>query len=131
MRQVRGGATGSSSGVWSEAEPVRAERFLGGPSTAELGGNLLGFGDGRSDTHGPAAARADGDVDAEDSGEELHPGKPRRGSITELSVEQGGDGGELELAAGMKSESCLGSGSGWSQQRTTAERKAWWAESTP
>ncbi len=68
------------------------------PSTAELGGNLLRCGDGPSDAHGPAAAGADADVDAEDAGEELHPRHPRRGSIAELSVEQGGDGGQLELS---------------------------------
>ncbi len=100
-------------------------------STAELGGDVLGSGDGPSDAHRPAAAGADGDVDAKDPSEELHPRQARGGSVAEVSVEQGCDGGQLELAAGMKRESCLGSCSGSSAQGTTAERRAWWAESTP
>ncbi len=82
------------------------------PCTAELGGNLLRSGDGPSDAHGPAAAGANGDVDAEDAGDELHPRQPRRGSIAELSVEQGGDGGQLELAARDEERELLGLGLG-------------------
>ena len=86
------------------------------PSTAELGGNLLRCGDGPSDAHGPAAVGANGDLDAEDAGEERHPGQARRGSIAELSVQQGGDGGELELRSpagekgGIRGETALRQG---------------------
>ena len=80
------------------------------PSTVELGGNLLRCGDGPSDAHGPAAAGAHGDVHAEDAGEERHPGHARRGSIAELSVQQGDDGGEFELAARDEEGQLLGLG---------------------
>ena len=85
-------------GRWREQQHLSYRRSSRRrPSTAELGGNLLRCGDGPSDAHGPAAAGAHGDVDAEDAGEERHPRQARRGSIAELSVQQGGDGGELEL----------------------------------
>ena len=86
-------------GRWREQQELSDRRGTRRrPSTAELGGNLLRCGDGPSDAHGPAAAGANGDVDAEDAGEELHPRQARGGSVAELSVEQGGDGGELQLA---------------------------------
>ncbi len=84
-------------GRWREQQELSDRRgSRRRPSTAELGGNLLRCGDGPSDAHGPAAAGANGDVDAEDAGQERHPGHARRGSIAELSVQQGVDGGELE-----------------------------------
>ncbi len=69
-------------------------------------------GDGSSDAHGPAAAGADGDVDAEDAGQERHPGQAGRSSVAELSVEQGGDGGKLQLAARDEEGQLLGRGFG-------------------
>ena len=87
-------------GRWREQQQLSDRRGTRRrPSTAELGGNLLRCGDGPDDAHGPAAAGANGDVDAEDAGEELHPRQARGGSVAELSVQQGGDGGELDLAA--------------------------------
>ena len=81
-------------GRWREQQQLSDRRgSRRRTSTAELGGNLLRCGDGPDDAHGPAAAGANGDVDAEDAGEERHPRQPRRGSIAELSVQQGGDGG--------------------------------------
>ena len=75
-------------GRWREQQELSDRRGTRRrPSTAELGGNLLRCGDGPSDAHGPAAAGAHGDVDAEDAGEERHPRQARRGSIAELSVQ--------------------------------------------
>ncbi len=100
-------------GRWREQQQLSDRRgSRRRPSTAELGGNFLRCGDGPDDAHGPAAAGADGDVDAEDAGEERHPGHARRGSIAELSVQQGGDGGELELAARDEEGELLGRGFG-------------------
>ena len=100
-------------GRWREQQELSDRRGTRRrPSTAELGGDVLRCGDGPSDAHGPAAAGADGDVDAEDAGEERHPRQARRGSIAELSVQQGGDGGELELAARDEEGQLLGRGFG-------------------
>ena len=100
-------------GRWREQQQLSDRRGTRRrPSTAELGGNLVRCGDGPSDAHGPAAAGANGDVDAEDAGEELHPRQARGGSVAELSVQQGGDGGELELAARDEEGQLLGRGFG-------------------
>ena len=56
---------------------------------------------------------ADGDVGAEDAGEERCPGQAGRGSITELSAEQGGDAGKLELAARDEERELLRRGLGF------------------
>lgn len=44
-------------------------------------------GDGAGHAGGPAAAH--GGVDAKDAGQQHHPGQPRRGSITQVSIEEG------------------------------------------
>lgn len=41
-------------------------------------GDLIGAGDGTQDPHRLLAALANGEVDAEDAGEELDPGEPMR-----------------------------------------------------
>ncbi len=49
----------------------------------------------------------------EDAGEQRRPGQAGRGSITELSAEQGGDAGKLELAARDEERELLGRGLGF------------------
>jgi len=43
------------------------------PSTAKGSGDVVGAGDGRVETHASTASSAGGDVDFEDTGEELAP----------------------------------------------------------
>ena len=76
----------------------------------ELGGNLLGGGDGANDTHGPVAAVADGDVDEEDASEERHPGESARGGGAQLGLEHRGDGAKLHRAMGHEEGELRGLG---------------------
>ena len=82
-----------------------------------LGRDVLGGGDEPSHFHGPATAGAHGDVDAKDAGQQRHPGRPRRSSITQLSVEQGCGGRELDMSARDKQRELLGLGRGFVRAR--------------
>ncbi len=91
---------------------VRRERHEAGAEHRGARRRSLRSGDGPSDARGSAASGAKRDIDAKDAGEGLHPRQARRGSITELSVEQGCDGGEFELAARDEEGELLGRGLG-------------------
>ena len=60
------------------------------------------------DPHRPTTAAANRDVDAKDTGEQHHPGRARRGSITELSLKQGCGREELDVSARDKPRELLG-----------------------
>lgn len=100
------------------------------PSTTELGGDVLRGGDGPSGPHGSAAAGADRDVDAEDAGQERHPGQPGGCGGTQLSLQQAArwDGGQLELPARDEQRELLGLGVESLMRGTMAQRNAWLAD---
>ena len=76
----------------------------------KLGRDVLGRGDEASDPHGPATPGAHGDVDAKDAGQQGHPRHPGRSTITQLSLEQGWGGRELDVSARDKQRELLGLG---------------------
>ena len=91
---------GSSSGE-REQEQLSGRLWPRGRASAtELGGDLLGGGDGPSDAHGSGTTGADRDIDAKDASEERHPREAMGRGSTQLRVEQGGDDGELERSVG-------------------------------
>ena len=66
-------------------------------------GYFLGVVHRTEHRHGPLAAQANREFDAEDPGQQTHPGEPMRGDIEQLLVEGGpGDGWQLELGSGDK-----------------------------
>ncbi len=73
--------------------------------------NFVGTGDGTDDAHRAAASRANGDVDAEDAGEQAHPREAMRCHIEQLLLESRlGDGRQLELSLEDKQGELLGLG---------------------
>ena len=79
------------------------------PSAMELGGDLLGRGDGPRDAHGSGTAGADGDIDAKDASQERHPREAMGCRGAQLRLEQGGDGGKLERPVRNEQGELLGS----------------------
>ncbi len=108
QRAGRPARWGCSSGEREQEEPSGRLWPRWRASATELGGDLLGGGEGPSDAHGPGTAGADRDIDAKDASEERHPREAMRGGRAQLRLEQGGDGRKLEGPVGDEEGELLG-----------------------